>query len=262
MPNTPHSAAARSPHIVSLADHERHAQQHLNANAWAYFAGAPPTKSPCTNNQAWNQLPLAPRVLRPLAGGHTRIELLGRTWAHRCCWRPSPFSAWPTPMANWPAPTPPPRWCRAGAQHPGQRGAGNHCPGGAGRPRARAFVVPALPAARPGLHPRAGTARRGSGLRSPGAHRRCSHQRRARPRTPCRLSSAARHSRRQPGGLPPAPRPRSPAAKALCSMACCTTHPPGTMWRGCNPSPACRCCSKASCTRKTPAKLPPWAWRA
>ena len=40
MPNTPPTALQRvPPHIVSLADHERHAQQHLNANAWAYFAG-------------------------------------------------------------------------------------------------------------------------------------------------------------------------------------------------------------------------------
>ena len=93
MPNTPPTALQRvPPHIVSLADHERHAQQHLNANAWAYFAGGAADEITLqANNQAWNQLPLAPRVLRPLAGGHTRIELLGRTWAHPVLLAPVAF---------------------------------------------------------------------------------------------------------------------------------------------------------------------------
>lgn len=93
MPNTPPTALQRvPPHIVSLADHERHAQQHLNANAWAYFAGGAADEITLqANSQAWNRLPLAPRVLRPLAGGHTRIELLGRTWAHPVLLAPIAF---------------------------------------------------------------------------------------------------------------------------------------------------------------------------
>ena len=43
------------------------------------------------NRQAWQDLPLWPRSLRPLAGSHTRIELLGRTW-------PSPLLV--APMAH------------------------------------------------------------------------------------------------------------------------------------------------------------------
>src|SRR5574344_1627354 len=93
MPNTPPTALQRiPPHIVSLADHERHAQQHLNANAWAYFAGGAADEITLqANSQAWNRLPLAPRVLRPLAGGHTRIELLGHTWAHPVLLAPVAF---------------------------------------------------------------------------------------------------------------------------------------------------------------------------
>lgn len=43
------------------------------------------------NRQAWQDMPLWPRSLRPLAGSHTRIELLGRTW-------PSPLLV--APMAH------------------------------------------------------------------------------------------------------------------------------------------------------------------
>ena len=68
---------------VSLADHERLAQQQLDANAWAYFSGGAADEiTLATNRSAWDQLTLQPRVLRALAGGHTRIELLGRTLAH------------------------------------------------------------------------------------------------------------------------------------------------------------------------------------
>lgn len=69
--------------LVSLADHETHASTVLDDKAWAYFAGgAADEASMAANRAAWHAPRLRPRVLRPLAGGHTRVELLGRTLAH------------------------------------------------------------------------------------------------------------------------------------------------------------------------------------
>lgn len=79
-------------HIVSLDDHERHARTLLDDNAWAYFAGGAADEiSLRANRSAWDALPLWPRVLRPLAGGHTRVELLGRTLAHPVLLAPVAF---------------------------------------------------------------------------------------------------------------------------------------------------------------------------
>ncbi|MCT9812799.1 alpha-hydroxy-acid oxidizing protein [Acidovorax sp. Be4] len=72
-----------SPDIVCLADHERHAAEVLTANAWAYFSGgAADEHSLRANRSAWDHLSLWPRVLRPLAEGHTRIRLLGQDYGH------------------------------------------------------------------------------------------------------------------------------------------------------------------------------------
>jgi len=72
-----------APGTASLADHERLAQQQLDANAWAYFSGGAGDEITLrANRSAWDGITLMPRVLQPLAGGHTRIELLGRTLAH------------------------------------------------------------------------------------------------------------------------------------------------------------------------------------
>lgn len=69
--------------IVTLQDHESHAATRLDARAWAYFAGGAADELTLrANRQAWSDLTLLPRVLRPLAGGHTRVPLLGRTLAH------------------------------------------------------------------------------------------------------------------------------------------------------------------------------------
>jgi 4-hydroxymandelate oxidase len=69
--------------FVSLADHEAHAGQVLDDNANAYLnGGAADEITLRENQQAWQHLRLAPRVLRPLEGGHTRVPLLGRTLAH------------------------------------------------------------------------------------------------------------------------------------------------------------------------------------
>ncbi len=69
--------------VVSLADHEAHARGRLDASAWAYFSGGAGDESTLRENlEAWRRLELLPRVLRPLAGGHTRVRLLGREWPH------------------------------------------------------------------------------------------------------------------------------------------------------------------------------------
>ncbi len=71
------------PGTASLADHERLAQQQMDANAWAYFSGGAGDEITLrANRSAWDGTPLLPRVLQPLAGGHTRTALLGRTLAH------------------------------------------------------------------------------------------------------------------------------------------------------------------------------------
>jgi 4-hydroxymandelate oxidase len=71
------------PDVVCLADYAAHAQRLLDANAWAYFSGGAADELTLrANREAWDALRLQPRVLRDLAGGHTRVELLGRSLAH------------------------------------------------------------------------------------------------------------------------------------------------------------------------------------
>ncbi len=68
---------------MTLSDHERHARSLLDESAWAYLFGAAGDELTLASNlRAWQEMTLLPRVLRPLAGGHTRVELLGRTLAH------------------------------------------------------------------------------------------------------------------------------------------------------------------------------------
>ena len=81
-----------SPGTVTLADHEQRARQCLDDNAWAYFSGGAADEITLhANRSAWDALPLWPRVLRPLAGGHTRTTLLGRSLAHPILLAPVAF---------------------------------------------------------------------------------------------------------------------------------------------------------------------------
>lgn len=69
--------------VVSLADHEALARQRLPADRWAYLCGAAGDGITAEQNtRAWTSIGLRPRVLRALAGGHTRVHLLGKEWAH------------------------------------------------------------------------------------------------------------------------------------------------------------------------------------
>ena len=78
--------------VLSLGDHEVLAHQRLDDNAWAYFSGGAADEITVrANRSAWDALPLWPRVLRPLGGGHTRVALLGRTLAHPILLAPVAF---------------------------------------------------------------------------------------------------------------------------------------------------------------------------
>ncbi len=80
------------PGVVNLTDHETHARQVLDDNAWAYFAGGAGDEITLRANRiAWDALALQPRVLRTLAGGHTRTQLLGRELAHPILLAPVAF---------------------------------------------------------------------------------------------------------------------------------------------------------------------------
>ncbi len=80
------------PGTASLADHERLAREQLDDNAWAYFSGGAADEiTLAANRSAWDQITLQPRVLRALAGGHTRTALLGRTLAHPILLAPIAF---------------------------------------------------------------------------------------------------------------------------------------------------------------------------
>lgn len=80
------------PGVVTLEDHARHAHTHLDANAWAYFSGGAGDEITLrANRAAWDRISLNPRVLRAMAGGSTRVQLLGRTLAHPILLAPVAF---------------------------------------------------------------------------------------------------------------------------------------------------------------------------
>jgi len=77
------SVQALPPGVATLDDHEARARSVLDDNAWAYFSGgAADGITLRANRAAWDALSLLPRVLQPLAGGHTRVQLLGRALPH------------------------------------------------------------------------------------------------------------------------------------------------------------------------------------
>ncbi|MCV6037859.1 alpha-hydroxy-acid oxidizing protein, partial [Escherichia coli] len=67
--------------IVNLADYERLASERVDSATWAWLDGAAGDElTRRANREAWDALWLHPRVLRPLAHGHTRVHLFGREW--------------------------------------------------------------------------------------------------------------------------------------------------------------------------------------
>ena len=167
---------------INLDDYAALASQALDDNARAYIdGGAGDEHALRANRAAWAGLQLLPRVLRDLSGGHTRVELLGRTLAHPVLLAPVAYQRLAHPDGE-----------AATALAAAAQGAGLVLSAQASVPLERvaglvrddagrgprAAVVSALPAARPGLHARAGRACRGSGLRGPGLDRGCPGQRR------------------------------------------------------------------------------------
>jgi 4-hydroxymandelate oxidase len=68
---------------INLHDYEKLARASLSDAHWAYLNGAAADGLTLTENlAAWSRLKLHPRVLRPLAGGHTRVSVLGHACAH------------------------------------------------------------------------------------------------------------------------------------------------------------------------------------
>lgn len=83
------------PPIVNLQDHEDRARAVLGDSAWAYFSGGAADQITLRRNrQAWDELALAPRVLQDLRGGHTRVDLLGRTWPFPLLVAPMAYQRW------------------------------------------------------------------------------------------------------------------------------------------------------------------------
>ncbi|MDN3918918.1 alpha-hydroxy acid oxidase [Roseateles violae] len=69
--------------LVNLADFEAAARARLDDGAWAYLSGGAADEITLrANRAAWDAIRLQPRVLRDLAGGHTRVTLLGREMPH------------------------------------------------------------------------------------------------------------------------------------------------------------------------------------
>jgi len=71
------------PQPITLADYESQARERLDPGTWAYIhGGAADEFTLRANTESWQRLEIWPRVLRPLAGGHTQVQLAGRTLAN------------------------------------------------------------------------------------------------------------------------------------------------------------------------------------
>jgi 4-hydroxymandelate oxidase len=69
--------------IVSAADYQRYAREHIPDAAWAYLQGGAADELTLTANiNAWPDLKLWPRALAEVAGGHTRCQLFGEELTH------------------------------------------------------------------------------------------------------------------------------------------------------------------------------------
>lgn len=75
--------AAIPPELCAACDYETRARLHLDDNAWAYLQGGAADELSLRDNvAAFQSVALRPRVLRPVAGGHTRCRLLGEEFEH------------------------------------------------------------------------------------------------------------------------------------------------------------------------------------
>ena len=91
-----------SPSPLNLADYARAAEALLDPAVRAFFdGGAADEITLRANAAAWQRLPLWPRVLRPLAGGHTRVALAGRELAHPILLAPVAHQRLAHPDGEW-----------------------------------------------------------------------------------------------------------------------------------------------------------------
>jgi 4-hydroxymandelate oxidase len=87
--------------LVTLADHEALFAQVLSLQTQAYFNGGAADELTLQGNVlAWQRMPLIPRVLRSVAGGHTRVKLLGREMAHPILIAPMAYQGLAHPHAE------------------------------------------------------------------------------------------------------------------------------------------------------------------
>ncbi|MBP9954645.1 MAG: alpha-hydroxy-acid oxidizing protein, partial [Ottowia sp.] len=94
------ASPAPAPH--TLADFALAAEQALDAATWAYFNGGAGDEATLhANAAAWQALPLWPRVLQPLAGGHTRVALAGHELAHPILLAPVAHQRLAHPDGEW-----------------------------------------------------------------------------------------------------------------------------------------------------------------
>ncbi|MGC4395091.1 alpha-hydroxy acid oxidase [Hydrogenophaga sp. T2] len=71
------------PTVAAVADYEPLARERMGAPAWAWLQGGAADEITLRENRAaFERLRLAPRVLAELAGGHTRLTLLGQALDH------------------------------------------------------------------------------------------------------------------------------------------------------------------------------------
>lgn len=84
------------PTVAALADYEPLARERMSPEAWAYFAGGVADELTLRDNHAaFDRIKLRGRVLTEFpAGGHTRVEVLGRTWAHPIALAPVALQTW------------------------------------------------------------------------------------------------------------------------------------------------------------------------
>lgn len=71
------------PEVAAVGDYEPLARERMTPAAWAWLQGGAADEITLRENQAaFQRLRLAPRALADLAGGHTRLTLLGQAFEH------------------------------------------------------------------------------------------------------------------------------------------------------------------------------------
>lgn len=80
------------PQIAAVADYEAFARERMTPGAWSYFSGGAGDEHTLRDNlAAFQRIRLRSRVLRPVAGGHTRVSLLGDEYEHPILLAPVAF---------------------------------------------------------------------------------------------------------------------------------------------------------------------------